>query len=107
MKIKYYNNLASQIRKSTGTVYLSIPSGEVEKIIDVMDRKRIDILGLGETKWRRNDGGGQKGVVVVRDGLKEEVKGIRDINDNKSNSKGRSMECTARGIGGRDTTAVK
>lgn len=67
----------------------------MEEMVDLMQRRKLDILGLAETRWkggghmdlqkgyqlywRGNSEGKRNGVgVFVRDGMKEEVKGISD-----------------------------
>ena len=93
-----------------GTLNIQTLTGKVEEIVDVMERRKLDVLGLAETRWKGegrrelrkgyrlywsgNSEGRSSGVgVVVRDGMKEEVKGISDrIMKIRVTVKGRSLE---------------
>ena len=93
-----------------GILNVQTLTGKVEEISDLMERRNLDILGLGETRWKGqgrkelrkgfwlywngNEVGKRNGVgVVVRDGLKEEVEGINDrLMRLKVHVKGRKME---------------
>lgn len=89
------NRTGKELGLRLGTLNIRTLRGKTEELVDMVQRRRIDVLGLAETKWRGegrkqirggytlywkgNQDGRRNGVaVVVRDGMKEEVVAVSD-----------------------------